>query len=135
LQAKNEQKFMLFLDYDGAPHLNRNWYTYTYKNHIWERNLEMVTIEAQRLMRLCPKLGGKALILKSSPTGSYHVIFPDAQLTWNEVEALLAEAKCHKGYKHFSLLIGDQTLRISAKPKTHIHPPYLVKIVEAKNNV
>jgi hypothetical protein len=93
----------------------------------------MVQIEAKRLMQLCPKLGNKALIYKSSPYGSYHVVYPDARLTWPEVEALLAEAKCHKGYKHFSLLIHDQTLRVSAKPKTKIHAPYLIKVLEASN--
>lgn len=126
---------MFFADYDGAPHLNRGWFTYTYKRHIWERNLEMVEIDAKRLMQLCPKLGSKALIYKSSPHGSYHIIFPDARLSWQEVEALIAEAKCHRGYKRFSLLLKDQTIRISPKPKTHIHAPYLVKILEVKNNV
>ena len=126
---------MLFLDYDGAPHLNRGWFTYSYRRRIWETNLEMVEIEAKRLMAMFPKLGKKALIYKSSDYGSYHVIFPEARLTWEEVMAVLAEARCHKGYKHFSLLVGDQTIRVSPKPKTKIPAPYLVKIVEAEKHV
>ena len=127
-----ERKYRLFLDYDETTSRKKDWYMYNPK-HSSRSRLEMVIADVKRLQSLCPKLG-KALIYRSSDRG-FHVVFPDSSLTWPEVEALLIESRCHEGYKRFSLLIKDQTLRVSPKPKSRIPAPYLVKIVEAEKHV
>ena len=89
--------------------------------------LELVEMDAVRLMRMFPMLGRTALIYRSSWKG-FHVIFPEARLRWRDVEAIqMASLCCSSGYRFFCSLIRDETLRVSGKKG--VGEPRLVKVV------
>lgn len=121
---------MFFLDIDESC---KDWYYYRRKHANSRTCQDLVELEAKRMMNLCPKLGDTALIYRSSNNG-WHIIYPKARLTWKEVETLLSLARCHNGYKYFSLLVKDQTVRVSPKYKSKIHAPYLSKIVRRNDH-
>ena len=84
----------------------------------------MVEIEAKRLMGLFPKLGNTALIFRTD--NGWHLRFNKSRLTWPEMAAALCESKMeHHGHRHFSLLLKDDTIRVSKKPDKNSHEPYL----------
>lgn len=130
-----EEKHRLFLDLDipvGRPRefakyvfgfwIPRHWIDFKFSDF-----LELAVFEAERLMRTFPKLGRKALVYRSSQMG-IHVIFPDAKLSFREVEAMHRYSLfCHEGYRHLSKLVQDQTLRISRKKNAG--EPELVRVV------
>lgn len=77
--------------------------------------LELVVLDVGRLLQTFPKLGGIALIYRSSLTG-FHVRFPKAKLSFEEVEAMQFQSLlCHEGYRYFCRLVQDETLRVSGK--------------------
>ena len=114
------QTCRLFIDLDTDKNL---------ENLLWSTP-EDAEIEAKRLQQLIPNLG-KALIYRSD--NGYHIIFPDAKLTRQQVEAIITLSQAHKGWIYFSLLIQDCTLRISPKPVKGSHPPYLIKVIPPCN--
>ena len=59
---------------------------------------------------------------------SWHAIFWHDSIPWERVEEILKKAKCHAGFRYFSLLVGDETLRISPKPDGTPAPRYLFTV-------
>ncbi len=101
-----------FLDYDRG----QNWLFFVPYREIWDDTLDLVRMEAKRLHDALPKLGNKAVIMRTS--GGWHLIFPDADLTWGENEALMHYSLAHKGYIRYSILLTDNTLRVGPKRKS-----------------
>ncbi len=114
-------KHRLFIDGDES-----GWFLRSH-DPLWT-DPEMVSIEAKRLMQLFPKLGDTALILRSD--NGWHLRFNQSRLTWPEMVAALCESKMeHHGHRHFSLLLEDDTIRISRKPDKNSFEPYLVTVI------
>lgn len=112
----------LFLDGDEY-----NWFLHSL-NPLWT-DCEMVVIEAERLLRMLPKLGGTALIFRSD--NGWHIRFTHSKLTWPEMEAALCQSKMeHHGHRVFSMMLEDDTIRVSRKPYKHSHKPFLFKVVK-----
>lgn len=132
---ENREPNRLFLDLDipvGRPSefkkfvfgfwIPRHWIDFRFSEF-----LELAVFEAERLIRTFPRLGRRALIYRSSQMG-IHIIFPDARLSFKEVEAIhRCSLFCHEGYRYFSRLVQDQTLRVSRK--SNADEPKLVRIV------
>lgn len=92
-------------------------------------NAEMISIEAKRLLRMFPKLGDVALIMRSDK--GWHLRFNQSRLTWPEMVAALCESRIeHHGHRLFSILLEDDTIRVSKKPDKYSHKPYLWEVVE-----
>ncbi|GAI12729.1 unnamed protein product [marine sediment metagenome] len=99
-------------------------------NPLWDSGLEMIELEARRLMNLYP-LGSKAVIKRTSDKG-WHLRFPDSRLTWPEMEAILATIPIeHFGHRFFSMVTKDDTLRVGPKPDG-THEPYTVKVIRKR---
>lgn len=80
------------------------------------------------MMKLFP-LGRKAVIKRTSGSG-WHLRFPQSRLTWAEMEAALCSSIVeHHGHRWFSMILEDDTLRVSEKPDG-THRPYTAKILE-----
>ena len=94
---------ILFLDYD----LNKP--PFCFMNV--EEARELIYMDVLRLKRMF-KLG-KAIIKRS--LNGFHVKFPFDFLNVDEVNAILLESLCDKGYKYYSIEKGKQCLRISDK--------------------
>jgi hypothetical protein len=114
---RRELKFELLLDYD-------------------HKELDFVRMDVKRLRELMPNLG-KAIIKKSSEgkftkgkdiPPSYHVVFPYARITKSEEETAIMLSKAHGGFKYFSFLAGDTTIRYSEK--IGAMKPYIVEVIE-----
>jgi len=110
----------LFLDYDLRKEYE--------ECPVWERMREFLLEEIERLKSFSKNLGRRALIIKSSEKGNYHLIFPDAKLKEEERNFLLNMARCHSGYKYFSLRMNDCTLRVSEKDGEI--KPYVKEVIE-----
>jgi len=111
----------LFLDGDETCWFLRS------PNPMWT-DAEMVEIEAKRLAT-SPKLGNIAIILRSD--NGWHLRFNRSSLTWPEMEACLCASKMeHHGHRHFSILLEDDTLRVSKKPGKRSSPPRLWKVIK-----
>jgi len=110
------------LDYD----IGKTWFFYSPWQSIWDDTIDLIRLEAHRLHAALPKLGNKAVIFRSSPSG-WHLYFPEANLTWRENEALMLYSKAHRGFVMFSLLLTDCTLRVGEK--TGASAPYLVEVI------
>lgn len=111
----------LFIDADSDCWMLRQ------SNPLWDDGLEILEIEARRLMGLFP-LGKKAVIKRSSGKG-WHLRFPESRLTWPEMEAALCSSPLeHHGHRCFSMMLEDDTLRVSGKQG--VHSPYIVRIIE-----
>lgn len=112
----------LFIDGD-----EQGWFLRSY-NPLWT-DPEMVSIEARRLLTMFPKLGDTALIFRSD--NGWHLRFNKSRLTWPEMIAALCESKIeHHGHRLFSLLIEDDTIRISRKPEKLSHKPLLREVIK-----
>lgn len=115
-------KHRLFIDGD-----EQGWFLRS-RDPLWT-DAEMVKIEAKRLLRMFPKLGVTALIFRSD--NGWHVRFNQSRLTWPEMVAALCESKIeHHGHRLFSILLQDDTIRVSRKPDKNSHKPYLVEIIK-----
>jgi hypothetical protein len=135
IKRENKEFNRLFLDIDvpvGKPrefhkrvfgfYLPKWWVDYNFREL-----LELVEFEVRRLMWMFP-LGRRALIYRSSWMG-FHVIFPDAKLSFREVEAIQrASFFCHEGYRFFCHLVQDETLRVGERKG--FGRPILLKVVE-----
>lgn len=105
-----------FLDYDSG------------KGWLWRLDplrddlLDLVKMEARRLAAMYP-LGPIALILRSD--NGWHLRFPKARLTREQEESVMWTSKSHFGHVWFSCLVGDTTLRTSAKPGKNSFRPCL----------
>lgn len=111
----------LFIDADENSWLLRS------NNPLWT-DAEMVKIEAKRLLRMFPKLGDEALIMRSDK--GWHLRFNQSRLTWPEMVTALCESKIeHHGHRLFSILLEDDTIRVSKKPGKYSHKPYLWEVV------
>ena len=121
MERERELKHHLFIDADED-----SWFLKS-GNPLWT-NAEMVEIEARRLMGLFPKLRYMALIFRSD--NGWHLIFNKSRLTWPEMVAALCESRIeHHGHRHFSILLADDTLRVSKKPGKTSSPPRLWKVL------
>jgi len=110
------------LDYDTG----RTWFLRVPWQSLWDDTIDLIRLEARRLHGALPKLGSRAVIARSSPSG-WHLYFPDADLTWHENEALLFYSRAHRGFVRFSLLLTDCTLRVGEKPG--VMAPYVVEVI------
>ena len=118
------QKHRLFIDGD-----EQGWFLRSH-NPLWT-DAEMVKIEAKRLMWMFPKLGNRALIFRSD--NGWHLLFTQSKLTWLEMVAALCESKIeHHGHRLFSILLEDDTIRVSKKPYKNSHEPYLVEVIKIR---
>lgn len=112
----------LFIDGDEY-----GWFLHS-QNALWT-DCEMVRIEAKRLMMMFPKLGDTALILRSD--NGWHLRFNQSRLTWPEMVTALCESKIeHHGHRLFSILLEDDTIRVSKKPEKNSHKPTLWEVVK-----
>jgi len=113
-----------FFDYD----IGETWFFYVPRESLWDDTIDLIRLEAHRLHAVLPeKMGSRAVISRSSPSG-WHLIFPDASLTWEENAALLFYSRAHRGYVRYSLLLTDCTLRVGEKPG--VAAPYQVEIIK-----
>lgn len=101
--------------------------------------LRQVLREARRLQREFPELTDATVDESRNPEwyrhvlipeikvrlSSYHVSFLKDGLSWERLEEILKQSKAHYGFKYFSSLVRDQTLRRSAKPDGTPAPSYL----------
>lgn len=116
----------LFIDAD-----EQGWFLRS-DNPLWT-DCEMVRIEAKRLMGLFPKLGDTALIFRTD--NGWHLRFNQSRLTWAEMVAALCESKIeHHGHRLFSMLLEDDTLRVSKKPVKNSQKPWLVEVIKVRRN-
>lgn len=105
----------------------KSWFTRT-RNPLWTTS-EVAEIDAKRLLRMIPKLGALAVIFRSDD--GWHLHFPFSSLTWAEMEAALTESKIeHHGHRAFSMMLKDDTIRVSAKPYKNSHSPTLWKVIK-----
>jgi len=111
-----------FFDYDTG----KTWFLRVPWRSLWDDTIDLIRLEAYRLHQALPKLGSKAVIVRSSPSG-WHLYFPEASLTWHENEALLFYSRAHRGFVRFSLLLTDCTLRVGEKPGAE--KPYVVEVI------
>ena len=115
-------KHRLFIDGDET-----NWFMRS-PSPLWT-SPEMVEIEAKRLMTMFPKLGKIAMIFRSDD--GWHLRFYQSRLSWSEMEAALCESRMeHHGHRVFSMLLEDDTIRVSKKPYRGSHEPYLLKVIK-----
>jgi len=110
------------LDYDTG----KTWFLRVPWRSLWDDTIDLIRLEAYRLHAALPKLGNKAVIVRSSPSG-WHLYFPEACLSWRENEALMFYSRAHRGFVRFSLLLIDCTLRVGQKPGAYI--PYVVEVI------
>lgn len=91
-------------DYDeyGHPDLNMN------------ELLELIRINIQRIFHLLGPHMGKIAIIKRSQNG-FHLSFPFARLTEEEVAWLMEGSPIDTGYQWWVVERGSSTLRISEK--------------------
>ena len=75
--------------------------------------LELVEIDAKRIQHLLGPRAGNAVIKRS--TNGYHLAFPFARLTEEEVAWLMEGSPVDSGYKWWTQERGSSTLRISGK--------------------
>jgi len=111
-----------FFDYD----VGKTWFFYSPHWSPWDDTIDLVRLEAHRLHAALPKLGNRAVIVRSSLSG-WHLIFPDANITWKENLALLFFSRAHRGFVSFSLLVTDCTLRVGEK--LGANAPYVVEVI------
>jgi hypothetical protein len=121
---------MVFLDYDISVRADRFPDTlFKVKRHWidWKPSefLELILMDVRRLQTMF-KLG-RALVYRSSDKG-FHVIFPDARLTLEQALAVALTSLCSRRYVEYSMIAGDQTLRVSRK--RNADKPQLISLVE-----
>jgi len=75
--------------------------------------LEMVQVDAKRIMHLLGPRIGKAVIKRS--IHGYHLKFPFAQITEEEVAWLMEGSSLDTGFRYWTRERGSSTLRISEK--------------------
>ena len=59
---------------------------------------------------------------------SYHISFLKDSLSWERLAEILRDSKAHRGFKYYSLLVCDQTLRRFEKPDGTPAPRYLFTV-------
>jgi len=135
VKRENRELNRLFLDIDVPMGKPREFYKWVFGFYVPKRwidfnfseLLELVEFDVRRLMWMFPRLGKRVLIYRSSWTG-FHVVFPDAKLTFTEVEAIQkASFFCHEGYRFFCRLVQDETLRVGER--RGFGKPKLLKVV------
>jgi len=110
------------LDYDSG----KTWFLRVPWQSLWDDTIDLIRLEAHRLHSALPKLGSRAVIARSGPSG-WHLYFPEASLTWQENEALMFYSRAHRGFIRFSLLLTDCTLRVGEKKGAMA--PYIVEVI------
>jgi len=110
------------LDYDTG----KTWFLRVPWESLWDDTIDLIRLEAHRLHGLLPKLGSRAVIFRSGPSG-WHLYFPEAELTWRENVALMFCSRAHRGFVRFSMLLMDCTLRVGEKPG--VDAPYVAEII------
>jgi len=122
-----EVRHRLFIDVDSGD----GW-LWRLGDPLWDDLLELVEMEARRLMNLYG-LGGVAVILRTDD--GWHIRFPFARLSKEEELALMWASRGHYGHKWFSREVGDTTLRVSEKPGIRgSHPPYVRRIIRVSQS-
>ena len=104
--------------------------------------LRQVLREVKRLRRRFPELSDAVVDESREPEwyrhvlipsikvrlSSYHVSFPKDSLSWERLAEILRYSKAHRGFKYFSFLVKDCTLRISKKSDGGLEPFYLFTV-------
>jgi len=121
---------MVFLDYDVSVEADRfPDVLFKVKRHwmYWKPSdfLELILMDVKRLQNMFNL--GRALVYRSSEKG-FHVVFPDARLRLDQALAVALTSLCSRRYVEFSVIAGDQTLRVSRKKKAE--KPQLIYLVE-----
>ena len=75
--------------------------------------LELVQIDARRIMHLLGPRIGKAVIKRS--TNGFHLKFPFARITGEEVAWLMESSPLDTGFRYWCMERGSSTLRIGPK--------------------
>ena len=75
--------------------------------------LELVQIDARRIMHLLGPRTGKAVIKRS--INGFHLKFPFAQITEQEVDWLMESSPIDTGFRYWTRERGSSTLRIGPK--------------------
>lgn len=110
----------LFLDYDSG----KGWLLRT--PPLWDTLIDLIRMEAKRLARMFPL--GDVAVIKRSDNG-WHLKFPQASLTQEEMESVMSASLSHFGHKWFTVTVKDATLRVGKKRRKHSHPPYLKEVM------
>lgn len=110
----------LFLDYDSR--MGWLWRT----DPLWDNLIDLIRMEAKRLARMFPL--GDIAVIKRSDNG-WHLKFPQASLTEEEMESVMWASLSHFGHKWFTCLVEDSTLRVGKKPRKNSHEPYLREVM------
>lgn len=110
----------LFLDYDSSE----GWLWRT--DPLWDDLIDLIRMEAKRLARMFPL--GNIAVIKRSDNG-WHLKFPQASLTEEEMESIMWASLSHFGHKWFTCLVEDATLRVEKKPRKNSHEPYLKEVM------
>jgi len=110
------------LDYDTG----KTWFLRVPWESLWDDTIDLIRLEAHRLHAALPKLGPRAVIARSGPSG-WHLYFPKADISWKENEALMFYSRAHRGFVRYSQLLIDCTLRVGEKSGSSA--PYLVEVI------
>lgn len=86
-----------------------------------------IELEARRLQYMFRDFKLGKAVIKQSSNRSYHLIFPDARFTRKQEEAVIMQSRAHDGFKRFSFLVGDTTIRESAKKGSE--RPFVVEVI------
>jgi hypothetical protein len=76
---------------------------------------EDCVIEVKRIRNLITPVKLGTAIIKRSSEKNRHIIFPNARLSKEQELGLIMVSRAHEGWKRFTYLAEDTTIRVSAK--------------------